>query len=288
MKGIHKIMVGVGVGVVLLLAASVGGFAQQQVQRQPDCQFGFMFTATGPSTSFDNRQSACTTWHVVYENAGFSALSIELQSAPDNLGQPGSFVTWANLASGTLPMTSITSSAITGYKFQPWISVRLNSVTGTGTIRGTAYGYRPFSNTDINTFGSAAGAIPTPSSDPTVSLSPCLVNSGQGTTASTNATSCKASAGNMYGFRFINTSTTIAYVRLYNLATAPTCSSATGYVETIPVPPAGAAGGAAGIVDSAPLPLGYTTGIGLCVTGGSTSTDNTNAPTGVFVTVKYK
>lgn len=283
-KRIHKIVA----GVVLLLAASVGGFAQQQSQRIPDCQFGFTFTATGSSNNFDNRQTGCTGWHFVYENTGFSALSIQLQSAPDSGQQPGTYVIWADLASGTLPLTNTVGGAITGYKFQPWVSVKLNSVTGTGTIRGTVYGYRPFSNTDINTFGLVASAIPTPSSDPTVSLSPCLVNSGQGTTASTNATSCKASAGNMYGFRFINTSTTIAYVRLYNLATAPTCSSAIGYVETIPVPPAGAAGGAAGIVDSAPLPLGYTTGIGLCVTGGSTSTDNTNAPTGVFVTVKYK
>lgn len=106
--------------------------------------------------------------------------------------------------------------------------------------------------------------------------------------ASTNATNVKASAGNVYGFRFVNTTTTVYYLRMYNLATAPTCSSATGFVETIPIPPAGAAGGAAGIVAIEPMGEAYTTGIAFCFTGGSSSTDNTNAATGVFGSILYK
>ena len=106
--------------------------------------------------------------------------------------------------------------------------------------------------------------------------------------ASTNATNCKASAGNIYGFRFVNTTTTVYYLRLYNLTTAPTCSSATGFIESIPIPPAGASGQAGGIVAIEAFGEGYSTGIGFCFTGGSSSTDATNAATGVFGTILYK
>lgn len=102
--------------------------------------------------------------------------------------------------------------------------------------------------------------------------------------ASTNATSVKAGPGNVYTIRMVNTTATLYYLRMYNLATAPTCSSATGFVETIPIP-ASATGAGIAITQ---YPQGYTTGIAFCLTGGPGSTDNTNAATGVFVTVLYK
>ncbi|MBF0262295.1 MAG: hypothetical protein HQL97_10740 [Magnetococcales bacterium] len=106
--------------------------------------------------------------------------------------------------------------------------------------------------------------------------------------ASTNATNVKNAAGTVYGYTLTNTTTTIYYLRMYNLASAPTCSSATGYVSTIPIPPASAAGGAGGREIQKNIGQAFTTGIGFCVTGGASSTDNTNAATGVFVEVLYK
>ncbi len=103
--------------------------------------------------------------------------------------------------------------------------------------------------------------------------------------ASTNSTSCKGSAGNVYGYRFVNTTATLYYLRMYNSSSAPTCSSATGFIESIPIP-ASATG--AGIVAISTVPSGYTTGIGFCFSGGSSSTDNTNAATGVFGVIQYK
>lgn len=103
--------------------------------------------------------------------------------------------------------------------------------------------------------------------------------------ASTNATNCKASAGNVYGFRFVNTSGTLYYLRMYNLSSSPTCSSATGFIETIPIP---ASTSGAGLVAIEPMGEAYSTGIGFCFTGGSSSTDNTNAATGVFGTILYR
>lgn len=109
-----------------------------------------------------------------------------------------------------------------------------------------------------------------------------------GTAASTNSTSVKGSLGNLCDLVAINTTTTVYYLRLYDSASAPTCSSATGVKHVYPIPPAVAAGAAGGIVRSLALGESYANGIGFCVTGGSGDTDTTNAATGVFIEGSYK
>jgi hypothetical protein len=103
--------------------------------------------------------------------------------------------------------------------------------------------------------------------------------------ASTNATSVKAGPGNVYGYSLINTTATLYYLRMYNLAAAPTCSSATGFVETIPIP---ASTTGAGVQRTQPNGQTFSAGIGYCLTGGGTSTDNTNAAVGLYVTLLWK
>lgn len=103
--------------------------------------------------------------------------------------------------------------------------------------------------------------------------------------ASTNATNCKAAAGRLYGWQMVNTTASLYYLRLYNTSSSPTCSSSTGFIRTIPIP---ASTTGAGIVVTLVYPIAYATGISFCFTGGSSSTDNTNAATGVFGAVLYK
>ena len=103
--------------------------------------------------------------------------------------------------------------------------------------------------------------------------------------ASTNATNCKNAAGQVYLYHLENTTSTLYYLRMYNLTTAPTCSSATGYVESIPIP---ASSTGAGVVVPQYTGEPFGTGVSFCVTGGSSSTDNTNAAVGVFVRILYK
>jgi len=103
--------------------------------------------------------------------------------------------------------------------------------------------------------------------------------------ASTNSTNVKASAGNLYSISLVNTTATLYYLRLYNLSSAPTCSSATGYIATVPVP---ASTPGAGIVTNIAVGAAFTTGIGYCITGGPTSTDNTNAAVGIYGFLAYK
>jgi hypothetical protein len=44
----------------------------------------------------------------------------------------------------------------------------------------------------------------------------------------------------------------------------------------------------AGVVIDIAMGATYGTGIGFCLTGGGGSTDNTNAATGVYITIGYK
>lgn len=148
-----------------------------------------------------------------------------------------------------------------------------NGVAGTGVQRvAVASDNTFFEITPVATATTTNGVITTN----------CYITSA----ASTNSTNCKASAGNVYFVHVTNTTTTNYFLRLYNSSSAPTCSSATGFVETIPALGASANGGVNGRVNM--IPQSYTTGIGFCLTGGGSSTDNTNAATGVYVTIGYK
>jgi hypothetical protein len=126
-----------------------------------------------------------------------------------------------------------------------------------------------------------AQVVPVTTATTTDSALGCYLQSA----ASTNATNCKASAGNFYGVRAVNTTATVYFLRMYNASGSPTCSSATGFIESIPIP-ANASG--AGIMAVTHVPVGYSTGIAFCFTGGGSSTDNTSAATGVYLVVYYK
>jgi hypothetical protein len=109
---------------------------------------------------------------------------------------------------------------------------------------------------------------------------------GFASAASANATSIKTSAGTLCGGMVINTTATVYYLRLYNLATTPNCASATGFVTSVPVP--ASTTGAGTLLNFGPFGAAFTAGIGACLTGGGSGADNSNAAAGVFVTYAYK
>lgn len=146
-------------------------------------------------------------------------------------------------------------------------SVNVNQIAGTGPLTA-----------------GLVDATPAASSASGDAASSCNILSG----ASTNATNCKNAAGNFYGYEVYNTTTTIYYLRLYNTSSSPTCSSATGFIRSIPLIPAAAAGGSGGQISNQVVPVNYSTGVSYCITGGSSSTDNTNAATGIFGEIRYK
>lgn len=90
--------------------------------------------------------------------------------------------------------------------------------------------------------------------------------------ASTNATSIKASAGQIYAWALFNNTTTARYVKIYNKASSPTVGTDTP-AFTIIVP--GATGGSGTNIEfSMGIPLG--TGIAYAITEGIADSDTTS------------
>lgn len=100
--------------------------------------------------------------------------------------------------------------------------------------------------------------------------------------ATTNAASVKASAGQVYGWHITNLSATAArFVKLYNMATAPTVGTDTP-VMTLPLP----AGGQANV--AFPTGIAFATGIALAITGALADSDTTAvAANDVVVNLAY-
>ena len=99
---------------------------------------------------------------------------------------------------------------------------------------------------------------------------------------SNNATSVKASAGQVYFVRAFNNSTTIAYLKFYNKASAPTPASDT-VVDKFMIP------ASSGVIHSITAGIPFSTGIAYAVVTGIGDTDNTSVAASAYsVTVGYK
>lgn len=106
--------------------------------------------------------------------------------------------------------------------------------------------------------------------------------------ASNNATLVSTGAHTLYDLQITTTATSVASVRLYDSASSPTCSSATGAVKSFTVI-ASTSAPLGGLV--VPLPsqgVAFANGLAYCVTGAVADNDNTNAPTGVGFNGDYK
>lgn len=105
--------------------------------------------------------------------------------------------------------------------------------------------------------------VPSGSSSGTSNFSAILANS-------TNSTLVKNAAGIITEISVYNSSATIAWLKLYNASSAPTCGSGTP-VGRYMIP--GAASGGAGSNVSIDLGKAFSTGIAFCVTTGIADTD---------------
>lgn len=86
--------------------------------------------------------------------------------------------------------------------------------------------------------------------------------------ASTNATSIKASAGQLYGWQIVNNASSVRYVKFYNKASAPTVGT------DVPVFTLGlAANTSANVLNS--IGIAYSTGIAIAITAGIADNDTT-------------
>jgi hypothetical protein len=103
--------------------------------------------------------------------------------------------------------------------------------------------------------------------------------------ASNNSTSIKGSAGTLYSLTWLQTTTTLMDIRLYDTASAPTCGSATGVIANFVVQSNATSPG--GSPNLGPTGIKFANGIGICITGANADNDNTNAVTGLNVDYAY-
>lgn len=148
-------------------------FAQQA--GQPNCQYRYLITnrttevsdatitaGAARTASLNNNQALCNSWLLSYNADGFSALSIELDDSQNTYtvsgGTPTSWAAWeGSVISGSNPSTATTSGQISYTGFYPWLSVRLNSSTGTGSIYVTLYGWKSTTQLTAISRGTTAG-----------------------------------------------------------------------------------------------------------------------------------
>lgn len=101
--------------------------------------------------------------------------------------------------------------------------------------------------------------------------------------ATTNATSVKNAAGQLYAVEVTNNSANIAYLKIYNSASAPTPGSGTPVIRLMC--PGNASG--AGIVRSWENGIAMGTGIGYAFTGAIADNDTTAVAASAFIVNLY-
>jgi hypothetical protein len=117
-----------------------------------DIQASQTFTSATTGTAISNGGTmGAATWRLTFRPTGFTAASVQVESAEDCSGSPCS--TWtaiaaANFIEGSNPVTwsstatPPTSQSSTFRFVHPWLRVHVNSVTGSGSIVTLLLGYR--------------------------------------------------------------------------------------------------------------------------------------------------
>lgn len=124
-------------------------FAQQPA---PNVQvnFGPWTDLTTSQLVFNAGSLQAAYWVLSYQVTGFSAISLQFESATGPAGSPGAFAAFSGtVTSGVNPSTSVACGTPTNCTavfsgIVGWVRVRLVSKTGSGTIQGTLQGYKTY------------------------------------------------------------------------------------------------------------------------------------------------
>jgi hypothetical protein len=165
---------------------------------QPDCTIGIgngltTLNQVVPSLGFNNIGTGCDTWAMSISVSGFSSATVALQSAPNNNGVPGTWVTFAGQSifspspNNNNPITSSTEAFVWLFGYNPWVRVQLTALTGSGIVTGSVYGWR-------NPSATASGGGGSSSSVTIISPIPLPVNSTGNASVVSNQQAVTASA----------------------------------------------------------------------------------------------
>lgn len=237
-----------------------------------------LYDATGTALSFSTDATTNTT----AQTSGPQIFLVGSAATPSAVGADGRSVgMWSDLV-GRVHITG--DSSMGKLLVTPDANSAINLAQINGNTPSTGNGATSSTGSFRVTIASDSTGVlaPIPTALSGNGLSTCYITSA----ATTNSTNCKSSAGNLYAIHLTNTTSTNYFLRLYNASSAPTCSSNTGFVETVPALGAAANGGVNGRAFA--MPQAFSTGIGFCLTGGGADNDNTSAATGVYATLEYR
>ncbi len=291
-----------------LLLAGTRLYAQQQVIPNATIVRQATLTSAAPiqptsSPWISERLMGVKSHAITWTTEGtVSTCSVKVQKSEDG-------TSWSDLIAAQT-CTSASGTATFTVDVASYVRINATTLTGSGKLLVTYFGYAVgMGNASVASQELAFAAIGTTTDAKclTTDTSACtLISLEKGvlaavntiaaavvpvssacailSTASTNSTSCKGSSGYRVGWWLVNTTATLYYLRIYNTASAPTCSSATGFVQSVPIP---ASTTGAGIVVQLPNSVAFATGLGYCITASSGSTANDNAAAGVFGELLY-
>ena len=125
--------------------------------------------------------------------------------------------------------------------------------------------------------------VAVPSLAQQISLAPGASTAHVISAATTNAASLTTSRTILTGLRAFNTNAATAFLKFYDLATAPTCNTSTVKM-TVPLVQNQL------VTDASLVQWGvvFNAGVGVCITGAIADTDNTAATTGIAVDLYYE
>jgi len=124
------------------------------------CTIAGTLSATGFSNVVNNLSSGCYGFRVSYASTGFSALSIQLEYAPNNGGSSGTYAAFSGAAvtDGSNPSTSL-QGTIGIHGAAPFYRLHLTSVTGTGSVQFTVFGTNGVSPSSSSNSSGGSGPL---------------------------------------------------------------------------------------------------------------------------------
>ena len=135
---------------LVLLAGAVFGQATP-VDCTPTTQT-FTAATTGTAISNANTSTPCVSWRVTYNTSGFSALSMQFETSPDNSSWTAvtnsvcsSSVQPPCVIDGSNPATTTGNQTFAVRAYGRYVRLNVTSVTGSGTITARIYGYKGLS-----------------------------------------------------------------------------------------------------------------------------------------------
>lgn len=186
---------------VLLSLIVLASFAQALFAQAAPCTFQATLTATGtgagPAAYFDNRRLGCYQWRVNYSSTGFSGISIQIETAPDNGGVPGSWSAFTGatvVTDGSNPSTSTNTATIGIHANSAWIRINLATATGTGTLIYQVWGANSTGNIASKTGATGATGATGPTG-PTGNTGVTGATGATGPTGATGATGTNGATG---------------------------------------------------------------------------------------------